>query len=80
MYRSSQHGSLEDAEIAGAVRVIDTVHGNTAPLDLLLAMMLTADMIDAISDETDIRVVATINGEEQPECYLSQAWHMANLY
>ena len=73
-YRKSQASSLEQAMRDGANIRIDDVHGVSALLSVITAMVAVADMMDHESARDDIMVRVNINhGKWKVDCTLADA-------
>ena len=72
-YRRSQYDLASEARKHGAMRCIGDTYGYIAAIDLFHGLACCATMMDAGADETDVRVVLTVNGEPLPECWLGDA-------
>jgi hypothetical protein len=71
MYRASQDG-ITDAPEPSSLGFIHEMSGYTAAYDGLLNMEAVADRLCHESAKDDIRIRLVINGEPQPEAWLSE--------
>lgn len=80
VWRTSQHKTMEEAESVGSYMLTDRWESLTVAVDCLYEMCRLANLMDHDSEQSDLMIRLTINGEDQEPCFLDDATSVIDLF
>ena len=80
VWRSSQHKTMEEAERYGSYMTTEFCRTWGEAENMLYCMCRMANLMDHDSEQTDIMIRLTINGEDQEPCSLDDSTWMIPMF